>query len=86
MSITLRVPDMSCDGCEDIVQNALEEVSGVESATADHEAGTAIVEGEAPTGDLVDAVDYAGYSAEEVSESEVEPADSAGESADDTAE
>lgn len=76
MSTTLRVPDMSCDGCEDIVQTALEEVSGVESATADHDAGTAVVEGDAAASDLVDAVDYAGYSAEEVSESDAEPADS----------
>ncbi|MFB6085768.1 MAG: heavy-metal-associated domain-containing protein [Halodesulfurarchaeum sp.] len=68
MSSTLRVPDMSCDGCEDIVQNALEEVTGVESANADHEAGTVDVEGDAATGDLIDAVDYAGYSVEGESE------------------
>ena len=89
MSITLRVPDMSCDGCEDIVQTALEEVSGVESATADHEAGTAVVEGDAPTSDLVDAVDYAGYSAEEASESDAEsaePSDDASGEADETEE
>ncbi|AOW80338.1 heavy metal transport/detoxification protein [Halodesulfurarchaeum formicicum] len=64
MSITLRVEDMSCDGCEDIVETALEEVSGVEEASADHEANTAVVEGDADVEDLLDAVDYAGYSAE----------------------
>ena len=64
MPTTLRVPDMSCDGCEDIVQTALEEVSGVESATADHEDGTAVVEGDANEQDLLDAVEYAGYSVE----------------------
>ena len=64
MSITLRVEDMSCEGCEDIVENALEEVSTVESAEADEEAGTVVVEGDADVQDLLDAVDYAGYSAE----------------------
>lgn len=64
MSITLRVEDMSCEGCEDIVENALEEISNVESAEADEEAGTVVVEGDADVQDLLDAVDYAGYSAE----------------------
>jgi copper chaperone len=64
MSITLRVDDMSCDGCEDIVEDALEEVSGVESVEADEEAGTANVEGDAELSALQDAVDHAGYEAE----------------------
>jgi copper chaperone CopZ len=64
MSITLRVEDMSCEGCEDIVENALEEVSNVESAEADEEAGTAVVEGDADLQNLLDAVDHAGYAAE----------------------
>ena len=64
MSTTLRVDDMSCEGCEDIVENALEEVSNVESAEADEEAGTVVVEGDADVQDLLNAVDYAGYSAE----------------------
>lgn len=66
MATTLRVTDMSCEGCEDIVVDALEEVAGVESATADHEANVAEVEGDAEVTDLVDAVDYAGYNAEAV--------------------
>jgi copper chaperone CopZ len=64
MSITLRVDDMSCEGCEDIVEGALEEVSGVESVEADEEAGTAVVEGDADLSALQDAVDHAGYEAE----------------------
>jgi copper chaperone CopZ len=65
MPITLAVADMSCDGCEDIIETALEEVRGVESASADHEDGTAVVEGDPEIQDLLDAVEYAGYSAEE---------------------
>jgi copper chaperone len=64
MPTTLRVEDMSCDGCEDIVETALEEVTGVESASADQEDGTVVVEGDTAVEDLLDAVDYAGYSAE----------------------
>ncbi len=73
MPTTLRVGDMSCDGCEDIVQTALEEVSGVESASTDHETGTAVVDGEPEIEDLIDAVDYSGYSAELVSEEDTSP-------------
>ena len=64
MSTTLRVDDMSCEGCEDIVENALEEISGVESADADHEESLVAVDGDASTGDLIEAVDHAGYTAE----------------------
>ncbi len=70
MATTLRVTDMSCEGCEDIVVDALEEVAGVESATADHEANVAEVDGDADVTDLIDAVDYAGYSAEAIPDEE----------------
>jgi copper chaperone CopZ len=62
-TVTLSVEGMSCDGCEEIVVDSLEEVHGVESATADHENDTATVEGDAAVDDLVEAVDFAGYSA-----------------------
>jgi len=62
-TVTLDVQGMSCDGCEDIVETALEEVSGVEDAEADQDDGTATVEGEANPDDLVEAVDFAGYEA-----------------------
>lgn len=83
MSTTLRVDDMSCDGCEDIVETALEEVNGVESAVADNEAGTVVVEGDADLEDLTDAVDYAGYSAEVAEETD---GSTAGEEAETTTE
>lgn len=63
MSRTITVEGMSCEGCEQTVEEALEEVSGVESATADNEANTVTVEGEADTQMLVDAIDDAGYEA-----------------------
>jgi copper chaperone CopZ len=60
---TITVEGMSCTGCEDNVTDALAEVPGVESATADHEAGTATVEGDADVDAVVAAVEDAGYEA-----------------------
>ncbi|MXR21354.1 heavy-metal-associated domain-containing protein [Halobacterium bonnevillei] len=63
MATTLTVDGMGCSGCEDIVENALTDVAGVGDADADHVAGAATVEGNAAPGDLVEAVDVAGYEA-----------------------
>jgi copper chaperone len=62
---TLTVHGMSCDGCEDIVETALEEVAGVETATADRDEDTAEIEGDADHGALLDAIEFAGYEAGE---------------------
>lgn len=61
MSRTITVEGMSCEHCEKTVADALESVAGVTAASADHEAATATIEGEAATDDLVAAVDGAGY-------------------------
>jgi copper chaperone len=63
MAKTLTVTGMSCEHCEETVENALEGVAGVERATADREAEQATVEGEGDVGDLVAAVENAGYEA-----------------------
>ncbi|MFC3478837.1 heavy-metal-associated domain-containing protein [Halobacterium litoreum] len=63
MSRTLSVDGMGCDGCEDIVENALNGVDGVTDAEADHEAGAATVEGDADREDLLRSVELAGYEA-----------------------
>jgi copper chaperone len=64
MSTTLTVTGMSCGNCEQSVEEALLGVEGVTGATADHEADTATVEGEADPLDLILAVQEAGYEAE----------------------
>jgi len=64
MSTTLTVTGMSCGNCEESVEEALLGVEGVTSATADHEADTATVEGDADPLDLILAVQDAGYEAE----------------------
>jgi len=64
MSTTLRVTGMTCEGCEDIVETALEMADGVDDATADHAADEATVEGDASTETLVEKARLAGYDAE----------------------
>lgn len=63
MSTTLTVEGMSCEHCEQSVEEALEDVSGVEDVAVDRENEQATVEGDADTGELVSAVEDAGYSA-----------------------
>ncbi|WP_459194595.1 heavy-metal-associated domain-containing protein [Halosimplex sp. J119] len=63
MSREITVTGMSCEGCEQSVEDALESVTGVEAATADRESETATVEGDADEGELVAAVEDAGYEA-----------------------
>lgn len=63
MTTELTVEGMTCGGCEQNVESALERVDGVDSASADRDAETATVEGDADANSLVDAVEDAGYSA-----------------------
>ncbi|WP_226039756.1 heavy metal-associated domain-containing protein [Natrinema sp. DC36] len=63
MSQTITVEGMSCEHCEQTVEDALEDVSGVESVNVDRDAERATVEGNAETTALVEAVDEAGYEA-----------------------
>jgi len=63
MSTTITVEGMSCGHCEQTVEEALREVSGVTDATADREAERASVEGDADVTALVQAVEDAGYTA-----------------------
>jgi len=63
MSTTLTVEGMSCEHCEQTVEEALEGVDGVAEAAADHERARATVEGDADTNALVAAVEDAGYEA-----------------------
>ncbi|WP_353633588.1 heavy metal-associated domain-containing protein [Halobacterium sp. NMX12-1] len=64
MTTTLTVEGMGCEGCEDIVENALEGVDGVEDADADEADGVATVQGDADTEALLESVEFAGYEAE----------------------
>ena len=63
MTSTITVEGMTCGHCEQTVEEALREVSGVTDATADREAEQASVEGDADLTALVRAVEDAGYTA-----------------------
>lgn len=63
MARELTVTGMSCGGCEQSVEEALEGVDGVESAEADEASDSVTVEGDADVDDLVAAVEDAGFEA-----------------------
>lgn len=63
MSRTITVRGMTCEHCEQTVEEALEGVDGVATATADRDSESATVEGSAETEDLVTVVEDAGYDA-----------------------
>jgi copper chaperone len=54
---------MTCEHCEQTVEEALRDVAGVTDATADREAEQASVDGDAEATTLVQAVEDAGYTA-----------------------
>ena len=60
----LKVPDMTCGHCELSVQEALDELDGVERAKADHATGDVEVtydEGEVSTEQMGEAIEEVGY-------------------------
>lgn len=63
MSTTITVEGMTCEHCEQTVEDALEDVKGVSAATADRNAESATIEGSADSDTLVSSVKDAGYDA-----------------------
>jgi copper chaperone CopZ len=63
MTETITVEGMSCEHCEQTVEEALEGVAGVRDGEADREAEQATVDGDADPDALVTAVEDAGYDA-----------------------
>ena len=61
MSRTITVEGMSCEHCEGTVEEALRNVEGVTSVSADRNAESATIEGTAELAELVTAVESAGY-------------------------
>lgn len=64
MTTTITVEGMTCEHCEQSVEEALRGVSGVTDASADREVERASIEGDAETSALVQAVEDAGYTAQ----------------------
>lgn len=63
MTTTISVEGMSCDHCEQTVEEALRDLSGVTDVTVDRENERARINGDADTTSLVQAVEDAGYTA-----------------------
>ena len=59
----LSVTGMSCNGCEQNVENALRSLNGVSRVEADHEADTVdvVVDDNVSDTDLTTAIEGAGY-------------------------
>jgi copper chaperone len=60
---TLSVGGMACDGCEAAVEDALEQLEGVDAATADESVDEVVVEtsGDVDEHALAEAIAEAGY-------------------------
>jgi copper chaperone len=61
MTTELTVEGMSCGGCEQTVESALEEMENVESAAADNEADRVTVEGSPDDDAVAETIEDAGY-------------------------
>lgn len=61
MSQQIAVEGMSCEHCEQRVEDELADTDGVTSASADHDAGTVTVDGSASTDAIAEAIEAAGY-------------------------
>lgn len=61
MTTELTVSGMSCEGCEDVVEYAVELADGVDDAEADHESGVVTIDGEADHEAVAEKVRMAGY-------------------------
>jgi len=61
MPTELTVDGMTCQGCESVVETALEMADGVDDAEADRYESVAEVEGDADVETLAEKVEMAGY-------------------------
>lgn len=63
MTTELTVTGMTCQGCEDVVETAIELLDGVETADADRYEDVAIIEArsDVSTEDMAEKVRMAGY-------------------------
>lgn len=65
MSQRITVSGMSCEGCEETVEEALTAVPGVTAVEVDRSTEAATIEGSASGDKLVAAIEEAGYEAAE---------------------
>jgi len=61
MTTELTVSGMSCEGCEDVVEYAVELADGVDAASADRDSGVVTVEGSVDRETVAEKIRMAGY-------------------------
>ena len=61
--IVLKVNGMMCEGCENRVKNAVQNINGVESVIADHNTGKVVVttNKEVPENIIIETLEDIGY-------------------------
>ncbi|MFW6448615.1 MAG: heavy-metal-associated domain-containing protein [Halobacteriota archaeon] len=69
MTVEARVRGMTCQGCEEVVETAIDLVDAVESVQADRYDNIVRVEGSVEPEVVADKIEMAGYRVEDVGES-----------------
>ena len=58
-----KINGMKCDGCVEVIENAIKKLPGIETVEVDLESSMAVVKGVANAESISDAIDNAGYNA-----------------------
>ena len=66
MKITIKVPDMTCNHCKMAIEGALRQLGNLEEVEIDLDQKIVEVVGDVEVPDVVDAIQGAGYTAEEI--------------------
>ncbi len=77
MSIEARVRGMTCQGCEEVVESAVELADGVEAVDADRYDNVVTVEGDVDAEVVSEKIELAGYRVESAGTAPTEPEDDA---------
>lgn len=84
MTIQARVRGMTCQGCEEVVEQAVGLLDAVDAVEANRYDNQVTVEGDVSAEDVADKIDLAGYRVESTGTAPTEPEESADEGAEDT--
>ncbi len=66
MKITIKVPDMTCNHCKMAIEGAIRQLGNVEEVAVDLNEKIVEVVGDVQIPDVVDAIQGAGYTADEI--------------------
>jgi len=66
MEVTIKVPDMTCDHCKMTIEKVLRDVSGVSEVQVTLQEHRVRISGNAEINRIINAIQSAGYTAEEI--------------------